>query len=133
MTGGIDPESALVAYLATWPGLADVAARVYPRVAAQGAPLPRIVYLRVSTTLSDTQDGPELVQSAEFQFDVYAARYLDAVRLGRALQDALAAVSRSGRLIAAAVRNVFDGPPAPAPGAEQDASRRTVEATVWSV
>lgn len=83
-------QEALVSVLE---GSAAVAAlvgdRIYPEVAEQGAPLPRVTYQRVSALRSWDMGGPSGLVESRFQFDAWGDTYARMVQLVEAIRTAL--------------------------------------------
>ena len=68
----------------------SAASRVYPVLAAEGTPLPRITYQRVSTEPQNSLAGHALIDRVQVQFDCWASTPLGAARLAREVREALA-------------------------------------------
>lgn len=81
---------ALFALLSADPAVAAlVDARIYPLIAPQSAPLPRIVYTGAGGIRWNSIDGPSGLGQPRVQIDAYAATYGQAHALAKAIRDAL--------------------------------------------
>lgn len=83
-------EQAIFNHLSTDAGVAAlVGTRVYPVMLPQGATLPAVTYMRVSSTRMRTFGAPRMGRVARFQFTVWATTYLSRGAIVAALIDAL--------------------------------------------
>ena len=70
-----------------------IGARVYPLVAQQAAPLPLLVYRRISTRRVGDLQGESKVEFPRIQIDCQAETYLGAKALASAVLDAMNAAT----------------------------------------
>ncbi len=83
-------EEALFTYLSTHAGLsALVSTRLYPVVLPQGATLPAVTYMRVSTVQMRTFGDPRMGRTARIQFTVWASTYASRLAVAQQLAAAL--------------------------------------------
>lgn len=96
-------ETALMTYLLAQSGITDIvdegdAARIYFGQALQDTDEPYIVLNKISSPRSYSQDGPDGLTDARFQFTCFAAKYGDAKTLAVAVQTAMNSFSCPGTM-----------------------------------
>lgn len=127
-------EAAAVAYLATVAAVTSlVADRIRPTAAAQGDPLPRLQYQRISTAPTRTQDGDQGVERVRLQWTCVAATYAAAKALARAVEDAAAGFR--GTHAGCQIKGAFHEGQRDVPGPVVGGSSRPVDAVAvdWLV
>lgn len=116
----------LVTFLHNHPSLtALMGTRLYPVRLPQEIALPAATFLRVDAPRSMTQQGSEVARP-RYQFDLYAATYLEVDALAEAL---LVAIGdwREGRRDPAPVSGPYDTPEPP----ELNRYRKTIDVVFW--
>ena len=119
-------ESKLFTLMPAHAGLgALIAERFYPIDLPQSPTLPAVVYRRITTARTYSQDGYSNLQRSRFQFDCWAGTQLEVIELEAQVIAAIHSLSSDG-ISVAFVQNNFDmSEPL------SQTYRRPVDAFIW--